>query len=234
MRLCLFSLPHSLLSNQQSLTQIHMSNSPKQQRQSTFSKGGFGGLNSRATYDYVTAEEIRRKREEAKQERAAKITAAKDEKLLKLATVSMNQWEIEKEKRVKVAFDRIIEHEWFDKFEGNLKLAEQRHINAVREHFAMRRDRIKTPDAAAQVGVVASSSKTNVMSAFEWADNIHAMDQLGMEGSFNLQQRFLKMAAKKAAQHQKNVREGAMANRLEEDSLAGSPGNRSRRAQWSM
>ena len=204
--------------------------SPTRRQASTFSKGGFAGLSSGTKIDYVAAEEIRRQREEAKRERAAKLDLVKDEKILKLATVSMNQWEIEKEKRVKVAFDRIIEHEWFDKFEGNLKVGEQRHINAVREHFAMRRDKIKTPDSAAQTGVVASSKKTNVMTAFEWADNIHAMDQLGMEGSVNLQKRFLKMAAKRSEAHYRREGEREAAMRLEGDALAGSPGNRSRRA----
>lgn len=115
----------------------------------------------------------------------------KDEHALRMATVPLEGWEREKEKRVKKAFNRIVEKEWFDQFEGNLKLVEQIHINAVREHFAMRRDRLKTPDVKVRKG-------GNTISREEWARNVEALNYL--DHSTNVGTFFKGLAGKQRAQ----------------------------------
>ena len=94
-----------------------------------------------------------------------------DPQRVRLAQVPFEGWEKEKEARIKVAYDRIVEREWYDKFESNLKPMEQVHINAVREHYAMRRDKIKTPDIRARPG-------SNTLPPNEWAANMEALDCL--------------------------------------------------------
>lgn len=101
----------------------------------------------------------------------------RDEHAVRMATVNLEGWETEKEKRVQKAFNRIVEHEWYDKFEGNLKVVEQIHVNAVREHFAMRRDKLKTPDVKCRKG-------GNAIGREDWARNVEAINYLA--GSTNI------------------------------------------------
>lgn len=89
----------------------------------------------------------------------------------RLVSVPLKGWEQQKAKRVEEAYHRIVEREWFDKFEANLKQVEQVHINAVREHFAMRRDKIKTPDVRCRRG-------SNAIGREEWARNVEALNSL--------------------------------------------------------
>jgi hypothetical protein len=96
-----------------------------------------------------------------------------DETNARIVSVPLAGWEQQKAKRVEEAFHRIVEKEWFDKFEGNLKPVEQIHINAVREHFAMRRDKIKTPDL--------SRKGSNAIGREEWARNVEAIDSLSRD-----------------------------------------------------
>jgi hypothetical protein len=65
---------------------------------------------------------------------------------VRLAEVPYDGWQAEKERRVRAAYERVVENEWIDPWaEAALGPLERIHMNAVREHFAMRRDRLKTP-----------------------------------------------------------------------------------------
>lgn len=89
----------------------------------------------------------------------------------RVARVPFDGWAKEKEARVRTAFQRIIEKGWYDKHEQSLNAAEQVHVNAVREHYAMRRDKLKTPDWRAAPG-------GNTWTRLEWAGNMEAIDAL--------------------------------------------------------
>lgn len=118
----------------------------------------------------------------------------RDAQVLKLTNVNFGGWEEEKEIRVKNAFNRIIEHEWYDKLEGNLKAVELVHINAVREHYAMRRDKVKTP-------ALLGGKKSNSMTALQWADNVNSIHDL--KPSTNLRDHFMDMVKKQSAHRRK-------------------------------
>lgn len=137
----------------------------------------------------------RRKREDTR--RADELKPSFDEaERIRMASVPFEGWSKEKEVRVKRAVDRILEHDWYDKFENNLKDVEKVHINAVREHFAMRRDRIQTPAlmpvgrgcgrvtaAATPRSLGPSEERTrkpvpNYMASGEWMANMEALDLL--------------------------------------------------------
>ena len=168
------------------------------------------------------------RRNAAQQQRQQTLQMQADHNATTIASVNLGQWEVEKEKRVHAAFDRIIEKEWYDKYEANLKASERNHINAVREHFSMRRDKIKTPCPSANAGFAGMGSRVppaattaaavavrgsaaaaavpthgrkaanNTMHALEWAENVDALDRLGSEGNFVLQDRFLAMVGKRS------------------------------------
>jgi hypothetical protein len=169
---------------------------PKANR--TVSRGGFTGLPSQVVTNEPTtaAEETRRNR--AVVERDLRGLQESEAAILKLANVNLEGWEGEKEVRVKTAFDRILHHGWYDKLESNLKAMELIHVNAVREHFAMRRDRIQTPSLIA-------GKRTNTMEALEWADNVNSINDL--KATTNLRDNFMQFVSKKAEQrkrHQQN------------------------------
>jgi hypothetical protein len=138
--------------------------------------------------------------------RAAQLA---DREIVKLASVSMEGWEREKELRVRNAFDRIVEHGWYDRAESTLKAVELGHINSVREHYAMRRDKIKTPallqhnhrGAAAAPrngsGLRRPPVENNTISALEWADNVNALDELSRET--HLENHFMGLMERKVA-----------------------------------
>jgi hypothetical protein len=142
-----------------------------------------------------------------------------DREIVKLASVSMEGWEREKELRVRNAFDRIVEHGWYDRAESTLKAVELGHINSVREHYAMRRDKIKTPAllphnhrAAAASGQRRPPVENNTISALEWADNVNALDELSRET--HLENHFMglmerKVAARRRQQQQQQHQSGS-------------------------
>ena len=109
--------------------------------------------------------------------------------IIRLANVPFDGWQKEKEKRCEVAFNRIIEHDWYDKFEGNMSMNEMIHVNAVREHYAMRRDKIKTPAEIPLKG-------TNTISCLDWAADMEAIEQLNRDTGVS--QGFRQMMLKKA------------------------------------
>lgn len=117
---------------------------------------------------------------------------------MKLATVRLEGWERQKEVRVRNAFDRIVDHGWYDKSEANLKAIELGHINAVREHYAMRRDKVKTPTLLGGI-------KTNTWHPLEWADNVNAVDDLSR--TTNLETCFMTLLKRKAKQSAKKREE---------------------------
>ena len=153
-----------------------------------FSKGGFCGFPSKVLHS-LSAQESLRCRSEASVKRQLKFHKQEDRDLITLVSVPTEGWEREKAQRVEVAFQRILQREWWDKFEGNMKLVDQIHINAVREHYALKRDKIKTP-------ALIATRKSNTMNAMDWAANMEAVQRLN--GGTGLQQHFLKMARKKS------------------------------------
>ena len=114
--------------------------------------------------------------------RAAALQRATEREIHSRETATQNRhsdipfegWEKQKQSLVVRAFDRIIEHEWYDKFENNLKDVERIHINSVREHYAMRRDRVKTPAPLSAKG-------GNCMNSHDWAANMEALEILNGE-----------------------------------------------------
>eukprot|EP00744_Colponema_vietnamica_P022270 GILI01031972.1.p1 GENE.GILI01031972.1~~GILI01031972.1.p1 ORF type:complete len:244 (-),score=39.67 GILI01031972.1:71-802(-) len=213
-----------------------------------FSIGGFSLKKDAAAERREAALHKLELRNRAQSDRQHTLQMRADQNVMKIASVNMSQWEIEKEKRVKVAFDRIIEKDWYDKYELNLKASEQNHINAVREHFSMRRDKIKTPAISADwgfagIGSHVSSANTshpntnysthqrhgnsststvvrpnstrssynNTINTLQWAENIEALDQLGSEGNFHLQDRFMKIVDRKTRQRKRAEAEAVFA-----------------------
>mmetsp|Transcript_38 Transcript_38/g.139 ORF Transcript_38/g.139 Transcript_38/m.139 type:complete len:220 (-) Transcript_38:32-691(-) len=163
--------------------------------QQHLSMGGFRGMPESARvrpsgHAGVTARERAEEARARREEQGEIPVHRRDEHALRMATVPLEGWEREKEKRVKKAFNRIVEKEWFDQFEGNLKLVEQIHVNAVREHFAMRRDRIKTPDVKCRKG-------GNTISREDWARNVEALNYL--DSSTNVGTFFRGLAGKQRA-----------------------------------
>jgi hypothetical protein len=152
-----------------------------------FSRGGYSGAihNVLRTQSRFTTKE----REELAEERALLAIERANQDVVKLASVRMDGWEKEKEVRVRNAFDRIIQKGWYDKSEHTLKAAELGHINAVREHYAMRRDKIKTPSFL-------PTKRSNAMTALEWADNVNAVDDLSE--STNLRDHFAEMLQRRS------------------------------------
>jgi len=90
---------------------------------------------------------------------------------VRVAKVPFEGWQREKENRVKTAFHRILERDWYDKYEQNLSDAELIHINAVREHYAMRRDKAMTPSLNCDKG-------SNTFTPLEWCSNMEAVEAL--------------------------------------------------------
>ncbi len=117
-----------------------------------------------------------------------------DASVLKLANVNLEGWEQEKEQRVKGAFERIVHHGWYDKLESNLKAMELVHVNAVREHFAMRRDKIMTPS-------LTGGRHSNTLTALEWADNVNSIHNL--KATTNLRDNFMLFVSKKSEQQKR-------------------------------
>lgn len=180
-----------------------------------FSKGGFSGMASNVVTQNSTVSEAERKERALQRDfRAAQLA---DRDIVKLASISMEGWEREKEHRVRNAFDRIVEHGWYDRAESTLKAVELGHVNAVREHYAMRRDKIKTPALMQQqltrrappqqqlrkggnaAGV--RDVEHNTISALEWADNVNALDELSR--TTHLENHFMGLMERKAAARRK-------------------------------
>ena len=157
-----------------------------------FSKGGFSGTQSNViTLGSTVSARERKARADQRDFRAATLA---DKNLVKLASVRLEGWEREKEVRVRNAFDRIVDHGWYDNAESTLKVMELGHINAVREHYAMRRDKIKTP-------ALISGPKTNSCHALEWVDNVNAIDDLSK--TTHLQNHFMGLMRQKVAARQR-------------------------------
>jgi hypothetical protein len=141
-----------------------------------FTVGGFRGLPTaeRIRPSDFAGQDARRRGDQVRASRESlddRPVKHLNEQAVRMAEVPMEGWEREKEKRVHTAFHRIVEREWFDKFEANLKAVEQVHVNAVREHFAMRRDKLKTPDVKCRKG-------GNAIGREDWARNVEALNQL--------------------------------------------------------
>lgn len=180
------------------------------------SKGGFAGMTGRVVLAGSTVSPaLREERALQRDHRAAELA---DRDIVKLAGVRMEGWEREKEVRVRNAFERIVEHGWYDKSEVSLKAIELGHINAVREHYAMRRDKIKTPalfptsvaaplsramrlDPESQPGPATTGTKQNTWNALEWADNVNAVDELSKPT--NVQQHFAYLIEVQSAKRKK-------------------------------
>ena len=137
------------------------------------SRGGFAGVPEGTISTSHKARESHKAYLKTRFDASTPVMHA-DPQRVRLAEVPFDGWEKEKEGRVKVAFDRIIERDWYDKYEHNLKPVEQVHVNAVREHYAMRRDKLKTPDIRARPG-------SNTLPPNEWAANMEALDSLKRE-----------------------------------------------------
>lgn len=182
-----------------------------QNEQTVFTKGGFSGMASNViALGSTVSEAERRERTLQRDYQAAKLA---DQRLVKLATVSMEGWEREKEQRVRQAFDRIVEHGWYDRAESTLKAIELGHVNAVREHYAMRRDKIRTPALLQSTGVRQrddAAVERNTISALEWADNVNALDELSR--TTNLGDHFMGLMHRKVAAKNKIRARGAVAH----------------------
>jgi hypothetical protein len=146
-----------------------------------FGMGGFYGIPNTV----MAAGDSRKRTSRAPPDGAALYEERSHE--VRMAQVPFDGWEREKEKRVAVAFGRVIEREWADRREQDLKACERVHINAVREHYAMRRDKLKTPDVRARRG-------GNTLSQEEWAANVEAIDVL--QGGTGIQTFFRGMVGK--------------------------------------
>ena len=130
--------------------------------------GGFRGLGGEKE---ATFREKRRKVEAAMPE--SRVTHI-DPIAVRCAEAPFGAWAAQKEKRVATAFGRIIERDWYDKQELTMRPVERVHLNAVREHFAMRRDKIQTPDFRAR-------PKSNTLTRQSWAESLEAMEVLNRE-----------------------------------------------------
>ncbi len=156
-------------------------NSPPQQQDSPHkldlrNYGGFRGLKSADT-EPLTARDRRKKVEEHMPE--AKITHI-DPLAVRCAEAPFTAWAAEKERRVATAFCRIVERDWYDKYELTLRPVERAHMNAVREHYAMRRDKLLTPDIQAR-------PKSNTLTKQAWCESMEAIEILHKDthvGSF--------------------------------------------------
>lgn len=180
---------------------------------SVASKGGFFGSTGKILHA-VSSREKEEQRRDRLAERDARAAALADRDIVALASVRLEGWEQEKEIRVRNAFARIVDREWYDKSEQTLKAVELGHINAVREHYAMKRDKIMTPSLAALhpsnarqglpargssgKAAVGRASEMNTWNALEWADNVNAVDDLRAQ-DVNLQDHFLDLMRRKAA-----------------------------------
>ena len=88
----------------------------------SISIGGFKGLPSKVvTKDRTKPQSRQLEHQRGGAERHPQYSRKVEEAVVKLASVPFEGWDKEKEGRVKVAFDRILEHEWYDKYEGNLR-----------------------------------------------------------------------------------------------------------------
>ena len=134
--------------------------------------GGFKGLNP-SDLEPMTFKDRRKKVEENLTE--DQITHI-DPIAVRCAEVPFHAWAAQKEKRVSEAFGRIIERDWYDKYELTLRPIERAHMNAVREHYAMRRDKIKTPDIQAK-------PKSNTLTKKEWCESMEAIEVLNKDTS---------------------------------------------------
>lgn len=162
------------------------------------SVGGFSGL---PESDSVARRKAAQARKDTPHEqRAAAASSRVEEDVMRLANVPFDGWQKEKEKRCEVAFNRILEKDWYDKFEANMSNHELIHVNAVREHYAMRRDKIKTPAAIPFKG-------SNAITCLEWAAEMEAIEELnrdtGVRNGFR--DMLLKKAIKKSKERGHNL-----------------------------
>jgi hypothetical protein len=163
---------------------------PKSNR--PLSRGGFTGIPSTVIKnDSAIPEDIRHSRA---MDRDLRGMQEADACVMKLANVNLEGWEQEKEVRVKGAFERILHHGWYDKLESNLKAMELIHVNAVREHYAMRRDKIQTPS-------LIGGKRSNTLTALEWADNVNSISDL--KATTNLRDNFMQFVTKKSEQRKR-------------------------------
>ena len=166
---------------------------PKNATTRPLSRGGFTGIASTVIkQDSAVPDDVRRARAI---ERDLRGLQEADASILKLANVNLEGWELEKEVRVKGAFERILHHGWYDKLESNLKAVELVHVNAVREHFAMRRDKIKTPS-------LEGGKRSNTMTALEWVDNVNSLHDL--KTTTNLRDNFMEFVSRKSEQRKRS------------------------------
>lgn len=172
------------------------------------SYGGFRGLRN-ADLEPMTVKDRRKKADEQLTE--DKITHI-DPLAVRCAEAPFGAWAAEKEKRVSSAFGRIIERDWYDKYELTLRPVERAHMNAVREHYAMRRDKLKTPDIQAR-------PKSNTLTKQAWCESMEAIEVLhkdtnvssffqGMVGK-HIQKR---MRKEEKARQDEEIRQSARAN----------------------
>eukprot|EP00759_Apiculatamorpha_spiralis_P012046 PhF_6_TR19137/c0_g1_i1/m.28152 len=99
--------------------------------------------------------------------------------MLEHALPDFEGWEQQKEKKVRVALQRIIDRKWYSPDEHKLSDEELRHRNALREHYSMCRNKLMTPAIGA-----------NTMPHHEWHSNMNALSVLSKDT--NVQNKFRK------------------------------------------
>lgn len=179
--------------------------------------GGFRGLRS-DDLEPLTVRDRRRKADDQVTE--DKITHI-DPLAVRCAEAPFGAWAAEKERRVATAFSRIVERDWYDKYELALRPIERAHMNAVREHYAMRRDKLRTPDIQAR-------PKSNALTRQAWCESMEAIEVLhkdtnvssffqGMVGKHIQQRMRREEKARLDAESKANSRNNNNSNRVRPD-----------------
>ncbi|KEG10787.1 hypothetical protein DQ04_03291040 [Trypanosoma grayi] len=140
-----------------------------------FSKGGFSGLlrcavaaaarRGRTAGGRLTVNALRPERPRANNG----CRGDDNDDTVWTAVAPVDGLERERAKRVRVAFDRILDRGWIGVSEQDLTPHEMAHVNAVREHYALRRDLLLTPSCSAGPG-------SNVIEVGEWVANASALN----------------------------------------------------------